>query len=174
MQFLITIMLFILEVLFYSLFIKFSKKEGKIWRYILLFTLVSILIGFINSKKLISYFVFVLCTYLGLKYIVRIKASLYDMLVIVVMLLLNVTIEFPIYLIFYKLFHLNLIIVTIMFELVKLFVVVIGKRCFNENYLEFKNVWDRNDFNVRYGFTIIIYLYVIITITLKIITFLKR
>jgi len=162
----------ILEVLFYSLFMKYSKKEGKLIRYVFVFIISSILVALLRNY-FPAYLLFIFSSYIGLKYIVRIKPSLYDVLVIIVMLLLNVTIELPIYLIFFKLFHFNRDIVTIMFELVKLFVVMIGKKCFDENYLKFKNVWDHNDFNLRYGFTIMLYLYVIVTIALKIFTIFK-
>lgn len=168
------IIVLIFEVLFYSLFMKYSRKDGKLRDYILLFTICSIIVALINGKYFPTYLIFILATYIGLKYIVRTKPNLYDVLVIVVMLLLNVVIELPIYLIFYKLFHFNHIVVTLLFELVKLVVVLFGKDGFNDLYLENKKIWDNNNFNIRYGFTIMLYIYVVITIALKIFSIFKR
>lgn len=168
MQFMITILLFILEILFYSLFIKFSKKEGKIWKYLLLFTIVSLIVGFINSKNLLAYFVFVLSTYLGLKYIVKVKVSLYDMLVILIMLLLKVIIELPLFIIFYNLIHCGHVVASFIFQIVKLMFVFICRKKLNNWYLKFKSLWDKNEFNIRYCFTIFMYFYILLTITLLI------
>lgn len=162
------IVVMILEVLYYSLFMKFAKKDGKLYRYIILFFISTLVVGFINSKNFSSYLAFILATYIGLKYIVKVKASMYDILIILLMLLLNITIELPFYLIFYKLIHFNHYVMVLLFELVKLLVVFIIKYKLRINYVKFKKIWDDNRFMLRYISTTIIYSYVIITIALKI------
>lgn len=170
----INIILFVLEVLYYSLFMKYTKKEGKLYRYLILFTLCSLIVGMINSKNLLAYLFFILGSYVGLKYVVKTKTSLYDMLIIVLMLLLKVIIEMPLFLIFYKYIHLGHVAVTFILQLVKLLMLVLLRTKLNDWYSKFKITWNNNDFNIRYGFTIIMYLYIIITITLKLIEILKR
>jgi len=162
------ILVMILEVLYYSLFMKFAKKDGKLYKYIILFSISTLIVGLINSENFSSYLVFVLASYIGLKYIVRTKASIYDILIILLMLLLNITIELPFYLIFYKLIHFNHYVMVLLFELVKLLVVFIIKYKLRINYVKFKKIWDDNRFTLRYISTTIIYSYVIITIALKI------
>ena len=170
----INVLLFVLESLCYSLFMKFAKNNGKLYRYIILFILCSTLVGFINSKNLIAYFVFILSAYLGIKYLVRVKTSLYDMLVLVIMLLLKVIVELPLFLILYNVINFNYYLVVFIGELAKLLLVFLCRNKMNIWYLKLKNIWDNDNFNIRYGFTILVYLFIILTITLKLITFFKR
>lgn len=164
----LNIIVLILEVLYYSLFMKFSRKDGKLCKYLLLFILGTIIVTLLNSKYMPTYLIFALSMYLGLKYVIGTKTSLYDLLIIIVMLLLNVVIELPIFLVFYKVIHLEHFVVTLLFELIKLLIVFLAKNKLNELYLKYKKKWDNNDFNIRYIFTIMVYLYVIVTIALLI------
>ena len=47
------------EVLYYSLFMKFARKEGKLWRYIVLYALISLLFSVIGTKAFYSYLLFI-------------------------------------------------------------------------------------------------------------------
>lgn len=164
----INIILFVLEVLYYSLFMKYTKKEGKLYKYLILFTLCSLIVGMINSKNLLAYLFFILGSYVGLKYVVKTKTSLYDMLVLVVMLLLKVIVELPLFLILYNVIHINHYLVVFIVGLVKLLLVFMFKSMMNNWYNKMKEKWNNDNFNIRYGFTILIYLYVILTIALLI------
>ena len=81
----LNIIVLIFEVLYYSLFMKYSRPEGKYYRYLILFTLITIIGLVIGTSNLISYLLLILMILYGIKYIVKIKISLYDMLVILIM-----------------------------------------------------------------------------------------
>ena len=44
----LNILVLIFEVLYYSMFMYYAKGEGKFWKYILLFSIVSIFTGIFN------------------------------------------------------------------------------------------------------------------------------
>lgn len=158
----VNIMVLILEVLYYSLFMKFTKKEGKFINYCILFILVSVLGVILNTQDVTSYFILLFFIVFGIKYIVRVKTTMYDFLIVLIMLLFNVIIETAIYLLFYRLIGFNYIITTITFEAIK-----IGMCLFLNNKLylmntKIKTLWDNNNFYIRYLTSVMIYIYTII------------
>lgn len=164
MKMVLHIIVLIFEVLYYSMFMKFAKNEGKFWRYLLLFSLITIVFCFINVSNLFSYLILVLMMLYGLKYIVKIKVTLYDMLLIVAMLLLKLIIEFVVMIIFYNLLNFNQFLTTIIFDLVKILFLFIFKNKIYKIAVKLKELWNKNNFYVRYFFTIGVYIYVIISI----------
>ncbi len=164
----LNVIVLVLELLYYSLFLNFCRKDGKLYKYILIFIINTIITLILGNQNLVTYFLFILLGYINLKYVAKLKTSLYDMLIITIMLLSNLVVELPIYVLFYKLIGFNHFITTLLFELIKLLMVFILKFKLNKWYQKGKKIWDNNDFNIRYIFTILIYLYVIITIVLLI------
>jgi len=164
----LNIIVLMFEVLYYSLFMKLTRREGKFYRYIILFTIVSLIVAITNVKSFYAYMIFVLSTYVGLKYIVKSKVSFYEILVIVAMLLLNLVIELPVYLIAYKLLNISRFMTTIIFDIIKVIIVICLKNYLNIIYCKFMLLWKNNNFYIRYFTSIIVYLYVIITIILLI------
>ena len=162
------IIVLIFEILYYSMFMKFTKKEGKFWKYLLLFTLITIVGLFIGTNNFISYLILVLMVLYGLKYIVKSKTNLYDMLWIILMLLIKIIIETPTY-IFVCFFTKNLMLIGILSNVIKILFVFAIKRLLNNWYLKLKKIWDNNNFYLRYIFTCLVYVYVIITLILFII-----
>lgn len=158
------VIVLIFEILYYSMFMKFARKEGKFWRYLLLFSLITIAFCFINVSNLFSYLILVLMMLYGLKYIVKIKVILYDMLLIVTMLLLKLIIEFVVIIIFYNLLDFNQLLTTIIFDLVKILFLFIFKNKIYKIAVKLKELWNKNNFYVRYFFIIGVYVYVIISI----------
>ena len=77
MNILMNIIVLIFEVLYYSMFMYYAKKDGKFWKYILLFSLITILILILGSNNLISYIFFVLIALMGLKYFIKITSSIF-------------------------------------------------------------------------------------------------
>lgn len=162
------ILVLIFEILYYSLFMKFARKEGKFWKYLLLFSLATILIIFIQNQNFLTYLIFILFVLFGLKYIVKLKVSLYDMLLIVIMLLFKLFIEFIFYIILFQLLKVNHFVTTIIFDFTKiLFLLLINKKLYIYNQ-KFKKLWDNNNFYIRYIFSCLTYIYVIFTLLLKI------
>jgi len=157
------------EVLYYSLFMKFARKEGKLWRYIVLYALISLLFSVIGTKAFYSYLLLVLIMLLGFKYIVKTKTSMFDLLIIIAMLFIKLGIELVIYMLFFHLLKCSHFIVTMLFELIKIMVVLLLNTNLNKFYLKLKTLWDNNNFYIRYITSVLLYAYVIITIGLKII-----
>lgn len=164
----LNIIVLIFEIMYYSLFMKYSRKNGKLINYIILFIINTIITLILGNQNLVTYLFFILLTYINLKYIIKEKVSLYDMLLITIMLLSNLVIELPIFVLFYKLMRCNHFVTTLIFELTKILLIVLLRNKMNKLYQKGKLIWDNNDFNIRYIFTILIYLYVIITIVLLI------
>lgn len=160
MNVLMNIIVLIFEVLYYSMFMYYAKKEGKFWRYILLFSLITIIGLFIGTNYLLSFLLLVIMMIYGLKYIVKAKISLYDMLVIFFMLLLNFLIPMPIYY-FSSIFTKNVFILTIVYQIIKFLIVFALKYKLNKFYNFFHNLWNNNNFYIRYIFTTFMYLFVI-------------
>lgn len=165
---LMNIIVLIFEVLYYSLFMKLTRRQGKIYNYLLLFVLISLMVSFANVKQFNIYFIFVFLAYIGLKHIARTKTSFYEVLVIITMLILNLLIELPVYLVTYRILHMSRFMTTIIFDVIKIGVVILLRDNLNLAYLKGKMLWDNNNFYIRYITSVLIYLYVIVTIVLLI------
>lgn len=156
----LNIIILVFEILYYSLFMKFVRKEGKLWRYILMFSIITIAGVFIGTGNTISYLFLIFTMLLCLKYIVRIKTTLYDCFIIVIMILFGVLIQLPCYIILNKLID-DLYVMMTIYQIIKLCVLVIVRnKLYNILYL-FKSKWVSNDFYIRYIFSILLFLYVI-------------
>ena len=160
------IIVLIFEVLYYALFMKFSRKEGKFSKYLITFVINTFIILIFSSNSLITYFLFMLFTYIALKYIVKTKVSLYDMLIVLIMLFVKLIIEFPFIIIFYKLLNINQFIVTIIFDIVKMCLLFALKEKLHKYYVKMKKLWDNNNFYIRYIFSCLMFLYTIIIVIL--------
>ena len=154
----------IFEILYYSLFMKFARKDGKLWRYLLLFSLINIFFFFVSTSKLYSYLFLILLMLYGLKYIVKLKVNLYEMMTLTIMLLTKLVIEFIFMIISYKILKFNPFISTLIFSSAKIILIIIFRNKINFYNYKLKNLWNNNNFYVRYFFTTGIYLYVILSI----------
>lgn len=160
------IIVLLLEILYYSLFMIFTRREGKTYKYFLAFALVTTIGMFINMRALISYFVLIVLIILALKYIVRIKLSLFDTFIIMLMLFISLAVEFLLYILMYKIIGINHFAVTMTFQVVKVGIVLLYRNSLQTMYITLKQMWDNNNFYVRYIFSILVYFYVIIVSTL--------
>ena len=163
-EILLNVVVLVFEVLYYALFMKFARKEGKFWRYLLLFILATILIMFLGTNTLISYLIFVLFVLYGLKYIIRTKVSLYEMCLITIMLLSKLIIEIIIMVVFYNLLKFNHFATTLIFSSMKVLLVFLFKKELNLLNNRLKKLWNNNNFYIRYLFSIVFYIYVIVSI----------
>lgn len=162
----LNIIVLIFEILYYSLFMKFARKEGKFWRYVLLFTICTLFILICNSNNLLTYLGFVLIALFGLKYICNTKTSLYDMLFILLMLFVKIIIETPLFIIFS--FIPNRYMISILTSVIKILIIYLLRNKIEKTYNKLKIMWDNNNFYVRYIFSIFAFIYCIITIILLI------
>ena len=149
------------EILFYSMFIKFAKNDGKFYKYAIVFIINTILITLLGSRNLMSYLVFVMTTLLMLKYVVQVKTSLYDMLVIIFMLIVKSMLEIPLFYLFAMCF--SGVISTFLFQITKILLVLLLKDLIRTIYIKLKTKWDNNNFYIRYIFSILMFMYVIIS-----------
>lgn len=152
------ILVIVFEILYYSLFMKFARKQGNFWKYLLLFTVISIVLFFISSFNIYAYLVFMVLSLFGLKLIG--KTSLYDMFIIFIMILFKLLIE-----LLYA-FPLNSLIpdintCKIILGLIKVnTIMLIGNR-FSILYNKLKTYWSKNNFYIRYLFSIFMFIYII-------------
>lgn len=149
------------EILFYSMFMKFAMNEGKFYRYVIVFIVNTILIAFLGSRNLISYLAFVMTTLLMMKYVVQAKTSLYDMLIIIFMLIVKSIIEIPLFYLFAMCF--SGLISTFLFQFAKILLVLLFRNKIRTFYIKLKKKWDNNNFYIRYIFSILMFVYVIIS-----------
>lgn len=166
MALLLNIIVLMFEILYYSLFMKFARKEGKLIRYITGFSLMSIIGVFVGTTNLPSYLLLIVLILLVLKYIVKLKVSLYDMLIVIIMLFANLLIQFPVFVIFYNLLKCSHFVATLIFEIIKLLLVISLKDKLGVMYSKLQKLWKNNNFYIRYIFSCSVYVYVIFIIIL--------
>lgn len=166
MNLVLNILVLIFEILYYSLFMKYARKESKFHKLILLFTMITIIGMIIGTNNLPSYLILILMMLFGMKYIGKLKVSLYDMLIIFIMLIIKVIIETPLYLL---LVHTaNRYIVSIIPNVIKILVITLLSKKITKFYKSLKIKWDNNNFYIRYIFSILVYIYCIATVVLLI------
>lgn len=152
----------IFEVIFYSKFIKNCKNEGKLLRYIVLFCLVTLVGLFISTNSLLSYLLLVIMIMTGLKYIVRVKTTFFDMFVIIAMLIVKTVIELLFCMVVYTITK-NTFISLIIANVVKI-VIASNHIPLNNAYRYTKKMWDNNNFYIRYILMCLLYIYVICSV----------
>lgn len=158
----LNIIVLILEVMYYSLFLKYAKNEGKLWKYILSFIIVSIIGLFIKTNYLVSYLILVILIVLALKYIVRLKVKLYDILFIFLMLIFKTIIEAILTISTYYIIK-NMFVATLISSFMKIGVILLLRNKLTIWYKLIKKHWNKNNFYIRYIFTILMFLYLIVS-----------
>ena len=161
MNLMLNVLVLFLEILYYSLFMKYARKEGDIIKYIVAFTINTFVILAVDANNLPTYFIFVLLSLVLLKYLVKIKTNLFDMLVIIIMLFLKVLIETPVYLLLIGVF--NNYIVAVIASLIKISLITLFSSKISKILRKLKIKWDNNNFYIRYIFSISVFIYCIIT-----------
>lgn len=160
------IIVLIFEVLYYSMFMYFSKEDGKFWKYILLFIFISIFGGIIGTNNLMSYIYLILMIFIGINNILKVRMYFRDIFVIIAMIFFGVLIQFPLYLIGSLLQQ--FILFSFIYEIVKVILTFVLKNKIRKIYLWFEKAWNKNNFYVRYICSISLFIYVIITVLLLI------
>ena len=155
------IIILIFEVIYYSAFIKFSKNEGNIINYLLMFILITLVGIIVNTNTLQSYLLLIIMITLGMKYLVKVKTSLFDIMIIFIMLLIKVLLELPIYFIFYK--YLDIFSMGIIYSLCKMLFILLIKNKLHKVYNKLNILWVNNNFYIRYLFSTFMCTYTIIS-----------
>ena len=161
------IIVLILEVLYYALFMKFSRKEERLYKYILAFILVTIVVVLLDGIKVIAYISFIFTVLLSLKHLMKIKVSLFDILIILIMLLYKLIIELMFTFILYMLLK-NVYLGAIIVGIIKVLNLFFMKNNLNKFYNKMKVLWNNNNFYIRYITSIFLMLYTIASCVLLI------
>lgn len=155
------LLILILEVIYYSLFMKYSQN-GSFIRYIILFTLITIMLVFVGTSQFISYLILTITMFIGLKYIVKVKTGLFDMLILTIMILFKLLIEIIVISALFM-FIKNAYVLSFIASVTKVLLVLLLKKKISHNYSTLRKIWYNNNFGVRYLFTLALFLYTIIS-----------
>ena len=162
MEVFLNIIIMILEIVYYTIFMKSARKEGNIKRYFLLFSLFTIITIFINRRFLINYLLIFFLILYGLKYIVKLKITLFDLFFIILMFMSKVIIEMPLSLLSYSIVE-NIYIASTMVGILKVIIVWLFNGYIEQIYEIMQMLWINNNFYIRYLFSIALFIYVILS-----------
>lgn len=160
-EILLNVVVLSLEVLYYALFMKFARKEGKFWRYFLSFSLVNIVLMFIGTNQIYSYLLTMLMMLYSIKYIAKIKTSIYDLLFLFIMMLIKTGIEGISCFLFFNLVSPFLFIMII--DFLKIFFIITLRNKIETLYKYLKLKWNNNNFYIRYIFNILMFAYILMS-----------
>lgn len=151
------VIIFTLEVIYYSLFMHYADKRFNIRCFItfLLANIISLFIGYGNFYSYLFYFIELSFIFR----ILKIKFTLYDLLFIIFSMIFKILIEFICFIILKDM--MDLFVVTFLICLLKIFIITFikNKILFVYNHLKIK--WNNNNFYIRYIFNITIFIYII-------------
>lgn len=157
---LLNILVLVFEILYYSMFMYYAKGKGKFKRYLLLFSLITIIGLFIGTNYLYSFIFLIIAILTGLKYIVKIKILFYDLLIIFIMFFNKFIIEILLFYII-NVFSNNVYFNALIYGILKFIFVLINKNKIKTLFKNIKIKWDNNIFFIRYIFIIFMFLFVI-------------
>lgn len=154
------VIIFALEVIYYSLFMHYADKRFNIRCFItfLLANIISLFIGYGNFYSYLFYFIELSFIFR----ILKIKFTLYDLLFIIFSMIFKILIEFICFIILKDM--MDLFVVTFLICVLKIFIIIFikNKILFFYNHLKIK--WNNNNFYIRYIFNITIFIYIIVSL----------
>lgn len=162
MNYFFRIIVILLEVVYYTLFMKKARPEGKTHRYLLLFCIFSTISFFMDNKSIISYGLILLIILYGIKYIVNIKTSLFDLFFIFIMMIIKVLLEAPLAITIHT-FVKDITICKIIMGLLKNTILFVISGKLSHFYKILHKKWDNNNFYVRYIFDVLMFIYIIVS-----------
>lgn len=159
---LLNILVLVFEILYYSMFMYYAKGEGKFKRYLLLFTLITIIGLFIGTTYLYSYIYLIIMILIGMKLIVKCNVVFFDLFIIFIMMLFNFAIQVPFYLIM-PIFTKNLIVITFSLFSTKILFLFFANKL-TKIFKKIKKIWNNNNFYIRYLFIVFMFTYIILSV----------
>lgn len=157
------IVVLIFEILYYSLFMKYARKEGKFWRYIISGIITTLLLLIVGSNNLIGLLVLIISLFISLKYIVKLKTGLYDMFFVIIMIFIKLIIESCLSLPLYNILN-NIYYVSTITGITKCTIVLLLGYKINWLYTKLKKIWYDNNFYIRYIFACMCFVYCILAV----------
>lgn len=150
------------EVLYYTIFMRLSKKQGNIFAYLLLFTIATLVINLLQPIKLSAYLAFIVISLVGLKFITHSKNNLYDILITIVMIAIKLLIEvlftFGIY---YLVKDVYITIYTVSW--IKICFIFLIRKWLNKLNTKIIFLWSNNNFYIRYIASAGLMIYIIVS-----------
>ena len=135
------------EILFYSLFFKYANKKNEFWKYICAFIIFTMTMLAFESS-IIYYLIFCFVIIGIMKYIMRMKIKIYDLILLYVIFIIKFIIEMPFGLIIYPI--LGYTITNVLCIIAKIGFVYLFRNKINKSYNIFVQKWNNNNFYVRY------------------------
>ena len=172
MEITLNAIILIFEVIYYSLFMYYSKREGKLWKYIISFTIITLIIGFIGTNNAYTYLIFMILILLSFKYFIKCKPRLYDVLVMVIMMIIKVIIELCWYLPLHNI--MTIYEIGLFYSIVKYDLVILNRDNLNKAYNKLYKLWNNNNFYIRYIFSILMFIYCIVSCVFIIIYYIGK
>lgn len=151
------VIIFTLEVIYYSLFMHYADKRFNI-RCFITFLLANIVLFFIGFDSFYSYLFYFIELSLIFR-ILKIRFTLYDLFFIIISTLLKVFIEFLFFIVLRE--NMELFYVIFAIGIFKIFILVMLKNKISIFYNYLKIKWNNNNFYIRYIFNITIFIYII-------------
>lgn len=158
------IIVLILEVLYYSLFLKFAKRKSKIWKFILSFsvaTIFNIIFSYLKINEIVIYLLFMIISLLLIKLLDKDNTNLFDFLFLFIIMVVKIAIEGISYLILYNI--VNKVLFTFIIDGIKLLLIILLMNKIKLAYKTLKNKWNNNNFYIRYIFNIFLFIFIIMS-----------
>ena len=145
MNIILNAIILIFEVLYYALFMKFARKDGKFWKYFLMFLLSNILCLFISFENFYAYLFYFLGIIL-LSKLFKLNFKLYDLIVVILSMIIKLIIEL------------------LFFAIIGIFkneIIYVFRNDLRNIYIKIYEKWQNNNFYIKYFLNIAIFIYVI-------------
>lgn len=151
-----------LEILYFSLFMYYSKKDNKFYKFFIAFTIVS-LVGIITGNKfLLSYLTLIILMIICLKFLMKIKITFYDIFFMFLMMVFKFFFEGIFFVMLSQITN-NIYFMAICLGILKVLFIFICKNKLKMIYNKLRNLWNNNFFYIRYIFTTFMLIYVIVS-----------
>lgn len=155
------IIILIMEVLYYSLFMKFTKRETNNYKNIL-FGIILVLFAFVGNCNIYGTILMPIFGLFILNILFKNNTSLYDFMNILFMTIMKIIIEFPCYTILFS--FIGLYGQAIVSSFIKILITILFRKKIKNIYIKYNIIWRQNNFYIRYIFTVGFYLYVILSL----------
>lgn len=153
--------IFLLEILYYSLFLKLSKRKLNFVKVFIIYLLANICLYFIGFQSFYAYALYVAIIFI-LSRILGLSILMYDVLVILISLLFKLLLEIPLYIILGN--NINLFVSVFIMGIYKCATLLLIRNKLSYLYNKYRIKWDNNDFYIRYSFSTFLYTYIIMSI----------
>ena len=155
------LIIFLLEILYYTLFFGFCRKNDKYYKLFVVFLIANIISFFIGYGTFYSYALYFTEISI-LARLLNIKMTLYDIFVLIISMIFKLIIELLFFIIIRE--NISLFIWVLAMGITKNMILLFINKILNKLYYKLKDLWINNNFYIRYLFSTFLYLYLIFSI----------